>query len=450
MAVSKSTVAAIRFGYGFHPEQTPPSGADALLAGLTVAQDAPMPLPVEGLTDRRARLDDLIAERRSGGKGSKFQEMRKQMRRDAMRDAAQVVFRRAVSPHGFYERLVAFWADHFTIAGRNAGQLFVAPAFEPEAIRPHVMGTFGNMLSAVVQHPVMLNYLDQVSSFGPNSSAGQRRGKGLNENLAREVLELHTLGVGGPYSQSDVRELAELLTGYGVHRGFGKFRFFEQRAEPGTEKVLGKTYGGDPARADHALEFLQDAAAHEVTARHMASKLAIHFTADQPDPDLVSHIAAAWRRSAGNLPTVYEALIEHPAAWRMPFAKIRQPTGLVAATMRAMGVTAQDLRGPIAHGVRLVRALRDLGQPLLQPPGPDGWPEAAEAWITPQGLAARLSFAGKIGQLLAKRSDTDPRRFASDALRDALRPETRFAVGGAPDRWEGFALVLASPEFNRR
>ncbi|MEL6208773.1 MAG: DUF1800 domain-containing protein [Pseudomonadota bacterium] len=450
MAVSKTTIAAIRFGYGFHRDQAAPSGPGALFDTLGVAQRTPMPVPIAGLAERRKRLDALIAERKSGGKGPEFQEMRKAMRRDAMRDAAQVVFRRAVSPHGFYERLAAFWADHFTIAGRNAGQLFVAPTFEPEALRPHLMGSFGEMLSAVVQHPVMLSYLDQVSSFGPNSRAGKRRGKGLNENLAREVLELHTLGVGGPYAQRDVRELAELLTGYGVHRGFGKFRFFQQRAEPGAETVLGQSYGGDPAEASHALEFLQDVAVHEVTARHMASKLAVHFIADQPDPDLVAHIAAAWRNSGGDLPSVYQALLEHPASWRVPFAKIRQPSGLVAATMRAMGVTIQDLDGPLARGVRLVRALRDLGQPLLQPPGPDGWPEEAEAWITPQGLAARLSFAGKVGQLIARRSDVDPRRFAEGVLRDALRPETGFAVGGAPDRWEGFALVLASPEFNRR
>ena len=451
MSLAKSTIATIRFGYGFHGAQTPPDGRNGLLDGLDrAARTAPI-FKAPSLKDRRSRIDDMIAERKRSGKGEKFQEMRKQMRRDAMRDAAQVVLQRALSPHGFYERLAGFWADHFAISGRNAGQFFTATTFEPEAIRPHLMGHFADMLVAVVRHPVMLNYLDQVSSFGPNSRAGRKRGKGLNENLAREVLELHTLGVDGPYGQRDVRELAELLTGYGVHRGFGAFRFFPQRAEPGPETVLGQSYGGDPAQASHAEDFLQDIAVHEITARHMASKLAIHFVSDQPDAGLVDRLSAVWVQSRGHLPTVYEALLDHPAAWQGPFAKVRQPMDLVAATIRAMGLQKNDLaRGGRSSGLRIVRVLRDLGQPLMRPPGPDGWPEEAEAWITPQGLAARLSYAGKVGQLIAKRSDADPRKFAEAALRDALRPETAFAVGGAPDRWEGFALVLASPEFNRR
>ena len=446
-----STIAAIRFGYGFHPDQRTPRSGVALLEQMERGAKARLLFPMAGLQERRGQLDALIAERKANGKTPTFQKMRKQMRRDGIRDAARMVFQRAASANGFFERLSAFWADHFTIAGRNAGQLFMAPAFEPEAIRPHVTAHFGDMLVAVVRHPVMLNYLDQVSSFGPNSTAGKRRGKGLNENLAREVLELHTLGVGGPYSQRDVRELAELLTGYGVHRGYGAFRFYEQRAEPGAELVLGKTYGGDPAKPEDAEDFLQDIATHDITARHMSAKLATHFMADQPPPGMVNAMASAWRSSGGHLPTVYAAMLEHRAAWRGPFAKIRQPVELVAASLRAMGMTARDLdRGRGQDSIRLVRALRDLGQPLLQPPGPDGWPEEAEAWITPQGLAARLAYAGKVGQLLAKRSDADPRAFAEATLRDALRPETAFAVGGAPDRWEGFALLLASPEFNRR
>lgn len=451
MAFEDRTIAAIRFGYGFHADQQAPRNAQALLDQIERAANAPLLFRQASLLDRRGRLDDLIAERKANGKTPKFQQMRKQMRRDGIRDAARMVFQRAASENGFFERLSAFWADHFTIAGRNAGQLFMAPAFEPEAIRPHVTGHFGDMLTAVVRHPVMLNYLDQVSSFGPNSPAGKRRGRGLNENLAREVLELHTLGVNGPYSQTDVRELAELLTGYGVHRGYGAFRFFKQRAEPGAEIVLGRRYGGDPAKPEDAEAFLQDIATHDITARHMAMKLAVHFVADQPPPALVDRIAKVWRTSGAHLPSVYAAMVEHKSAWRAPFAKVRRPVELVAASLRAMGMTARDLdQGRGQDGIRLVRALRDLGQPLLQPPGPDGWPEAAEAWITPQGLAARLSYAGKVGQILAKRSDADPRQFAEAALRDTLRPETGFAVGGAPDRWEGFALVLASPEFNRR
>ncbi|MEM7213432.1 MAG: DUF1800 domain-containing protein, partial [Pseudomonadota bacterium] len=338
MSISTNTIASIRFGYGFRLDQTPPSGALALLDSLHRASNSEPIFQTPTLRDRRARIDEVITERKRNGKGAKFKELRKQMRRDAMQDAAQVVFQRALSEHGFYERLSAFWSDHFTISGRNAGQFFLASTFEPEAIRPHVMGTFGDMLVSVVRHPVMLNYLDQVSSFGPNSRAGKRHDRGLNENLAREVLELHTLGVDGPYGQRDVRELAELLTGYGVHRGFGAFRFVARRAEPGPETVLGKQYGGDPATAAHAEAFLRDIAVHPVTARHMASKLAVHFVADQPDAGLVDQLASVWRESGGDLPKVYEALLDHPAAWQTPFAKVRQPVDLVVATIRAMGL----------------------------------------------------------------------------------------------------------------
>ncbi|MEM9140486.1 MAG: DUF1800 family protein, partial [Pseudomonadota bacterium] len=250
MAVSRSTIAQIRFGYGFHPGQRPPAGPEDLIASLRQARRAPLLLPVATAADRRALLDRFTAARKAKDKVQRKKIVR-QMRGDAARDAAARVYQRALTPHGFFERLAAFWADHYTVAGRNPGQLYMLPTFEVDAIRPHIMGRFANMLTAVVQHPAMLIYLDQVDSFGPASRAGQRTARGLNENLAREILELHTLGAAGPYTQRDVRQLAELLTGYGVQRGYLKFRFVQNRAEPGPETILGKTYGGDPARADH-------------------------------------------------------------------------------------------------------------------------------------------------------------------------------------------------------
>ena len=279
---------------------------------------------------------------------------------------------------------------------------------------------------------------------------GKRTGKGLNENLAREVLELHTLGVDGVYTQADVRGLAGLLTGFGVNRRKLTFGFFPRRAEPGQHQVLGRRYGGAPS-ATHAETFLRELAVHPDTARHMAHKLAMHFVSDKPDPGLTAHIERVWIQSQGDLITVYQALLEHPAAWRDLGQKVKRPQDLVVSTLRAIGMTKARLdelgeRG----GLRMTKALRNLNQPIFRPPGPHGWPEEAEAWITPQGLAGRLEFAGQVGQLLAKRSALDPRRFAESALGDALRPNTAFAVGAAAERWEGLALVLAAPEFNRR
>ena len=186
MGISRRTIAAIRYGLGFHPGQPPAGSPDALMAEARRGASAPLELAVASLADKRERLDKLITIRKDAGKDSEmFKEARLSLRRDALSEVATRVYQRALSPHQFFERLAAFWADHFAIAGKNAGQLFIAPTFEIEAIRPHIMGRFGDMLGAVVRHPVMLNYLDQVESFGPASTAGRRRGRGLNENLPR-------------------------------------------------------------------------------------------------------------------------------------------------------------------------------------------------------------------------------------------------------------------------
>lgn len=452
MTVSRSTIAQIRFGYGFHPSQTAPRGPEDVFGQLRQGHRAPLILPVTSLEDRRDLLDRRI-ERRKAKDDAGREEIVQKIRQRVMADVSARVFQRALSEYGFYERMAAFWADHFSVSARKPSQLYKLPTFEIDVIRPHMMRRFEDMLIAVVQHPAMLHYLDQVESFGPGSRAGKRRGRGLNENLAREVLELHTTGVGGPYTQQDVREFAELLTGYGVQRGYLRFKFFPQRAEPGAETIMGKTYGGDPARADHAVELLRKLARHPATAEHLARKLAIHFVSDTPDADLVSHIAGVWRQSGSDLAQVTRALVEHPASWRGFGGKVKRPEELLVSTLRAMGLTKRQANIAV-KSKRIARkifwTLKGLNQPMFQAPGPDGWPEEAEAWITPQGLASRLDYAGKAGQRIAETTDQDPRRFAKEALQDALREDTAFAVGAAPDRWEGFAFALASPEFNRR
>ena len=450
MTVSRDTIAAIRFGYGFHPAQGAPRDAADLLAGLRDAHAAEPAFPLAPRENLAAMFEKEIAARKANDRPA-IKEARKAMRLQAVRQGTGRLVQKALSQHGFYERLAAFWADHFTVARRSARHLALIPYFEPDTIRPHLMGRFADMLTAVAQHPVMLVYLDQITSRGPNSAGGARKGRGLNENLAREILELHTLGVGGGYTQKDVREFAELLTGYAGRPRELTFRFVEGWAEPGAETVLGRTYGGGAPSADHAVELFQDLARHPSTAKHLARKLAVHFVADQPDEDLVRHIANAWRKTEGHLPTVYQAMLEHPSAWRNFGRKVKRPEDLVISTLRAAGVDrAMAKRLQKKNGIQIMRALRSMNQPMFNPPGPDGWPEEASAWITPQGLAGRLTYAAQVGQLLAKSKKVDPRRFAETTLRGALRPATMFAVGGAPDRWEGIALTLASPEFNRR
>lgn len=452
MQVRQSTIAAIRFGYGFHPDQAAPDGAEGLLTGLRRAASTK---PLFAIDDRKARgraIRDVLELRKREKGSANFRNKRKALRQRTTEDGAKLLLQRALSPYGFFERLAAFWMDHFSVAAGNGLHRATLPNFEREAIRGHVTGRFADMLGAVVQHPAMLHALDQPASVGPGSAEGRRRNRGLNENLAREVLELHTLGVDGPYTQRDVREFAELLTGYSINRKQFSFRFLPKQAEPGAETVLGAAYGGDPAQAGHAIELLEDLAVHKATADHIAGKLVAHFVADRPDPDHVRHVAAAWTRSGGDLPAVYSALLDHRGAWRDFGGKVKQPIDLVASTLRAMALTRNEAATAIKRNAReMMQAPAAMNQPLFNPPGPQGWPDETSAWITPQGLAARLKFASRIGLRLARGGNAaDPRRFAEQALQDALRPDTAFAVGGAPDKWEGYALAIASPEFNRR
>jgi len=448
MAPSRSTIAAIRFGYGFRPGEAPPDGPDALMAQLRRgAAEAPgfapesMEARAEALLDRRKGVKQASTDAQDMAKAA----FRRFLERDRVERLAQSVG----SPHGFHERLAFFWTDHFSVASRGPAQALAAPRLEVDAIRPHLNGRFADMLKAVTRHPAMLLYLNQADSIGPNSIAGRRREKGLNENLAREILELHTLGVDGPYGQDDVRQLAELLTGFSVDRDSGVFTFRPAIAEPGAETVLGRSYGGARASEKDALAALDDLAAHPATARHIARKLAAHFTADEPDADLVRHVEGAFSRSQGHLPAVYAALIDHPAAWDSFGAKVKQPFDFLVSACRAAGVEAAAIRENRDRiGRRSMAALRMMGQPLYNPPAPNGWPEEAAAWITPQGLAARMEIASAIGRKLAGR--TDPRQFLDAALGDAAGSDTRFAVGAAAEKWEGIALALASPEFNRR
>ncbi|CAM5394543.1 hypothetical protein FALB51S_02097 [Frigidibacter albus] len=365
--------------------------------------------------------------------------------------ARRLTLARAVDAQiGFRERLLQFWTDHFTARPRGPDMGPMAQVFAEEAIRPHLAGRFADMLKAADTHPLMLVYLDQTVSVGPNSQAG-RKGGGLNENLAREMLELHTLGVGGSYGQADVRQLALLLTGlFWTYRA--GWAFDPTRAEPGAETVLGESYGGAvPADVSEIHAALEDLALHPDTGRHLAWKLAVHFTSDDPDAGMVEDMAAAYARGGGALMPVYAAMLDHPAAWETFGAKTRQPQDFLVAALRSLGVSGAQVAqlAPGAVNNHLLGPLRRMGQPFAGPPGPDGWPEAASSWITPQGLAARIDWA-----MTAPRHWTrplpDPRHLLRAALDDAAGERLVWAVGRAETAAEGAGLVLASPDFNRR
>lgn len=454
LMTSIATIAATRFGYGFHPDQIAPTDAEGLIAELDAAEPADLEIGGPVLTERAAffqqYVEALNASRQDMSLVPRMRSLRNEIDQQFMRDVSARIGAPIFSRRGFFERLCWFWADHFSVSARGFIRKSLSPRLEPDAIRPHVGGRFGDMLKAAVMHPAMIAYLDQHHSFGPSSVAGLRRGRGLNENLAREIMELHTLGVGGAYQQADIRQLAELLTGVSIGRGWDGVTFKPQQAEPGAETVLGLVYGGDPPKLDDVTAVLDDLAVHPGTAGHIAQKLATHFISDTPGKGLVGHIEAAFKRTDGQLKAVYQAMLEHPDSWAPEARKVRQPFDYLVSALRAAGIARQTI-GPFLEQtgpLSVVEALKQLNQPMMAPAGPDGWPEAAEEWINPQGLAARLRWAEQFARVVEQQ--LDPRAYLSRALRDRASPETIFAVTNAPEKWVGIALVLASPEFNRR
>lgn len=351
------------------------------------------------------------------------------------------------SEDGFRERLVQFWADHFTTEARFRHDVGLTAGMVEHAIRPHVGGRFLDMLAAATLHPAMLIYLDQVQSVGPGSRAGQRRGSGLNENLARELLELHTLGVGSDYAQEDVRQAAELLTGLTADADQGFF-FNANFAEPGAETVLGRSYDGEGIAP--VLSLLADLAVHPDTARHLARKLVVHFISDTPDEGQIASMADAYLASDGALAPLYAAMFAHPAAFAPTAHKARQPFDFIMATMRALEVPPAEIIG-MGRGEarkRIILPMQAMGQAWARPGGPDGWEEDAAAWITPQGMAARINWAMSAPDDLGRRPE--PRVFVQTALGNRASERLIWAVNAAQDQREGLGLVLAAPEFNRR
>jgi uncharacterized protein (DUF1800 family) len=363
------------------------------------------------------------------------------------RAEAMARFRKQITaPIGFVERLVAFWSNHFCVSRSKSQLVFVAAGpFEREAIRPHVLGRFGDMLKAVEQHPAMLAYLDNQQSIGPNSFAGRNRNKGLNENLAREILELHTLGVGGGYTQTDVTNLARIITGWtfagreGRLGEPGTFIFVANWHEPGSQTLLGKTYADSDIRQGETA--LASIARHPATASHIATKLVRHFVADEPPPALVETIAKVFRDSDGDLKAVSTALIDDDRCWQPAMTKMRTPYEFLIAAARALGHVPED-PGPV------IGALIAMGMGLWQPPGPNGFPDTAAAWASPEGMKLRLDVAAQIGQRV--KDIGDPLSVLDTVAGVAASPETRQAVAHAESRPQAMAILLMSPEFQRR
>jgi uncharacterized protein (DUF1800 family) len=344
---------------------------------------------------------------------------------------------------GFVERLVWFWSNHFCISADKGGVRPLCGAYEREAIRPHVTGKFSDMLLAVESHPAMLLYLDNARSIGPNSFAGLRRDKGLNENLAREILELHTLGVRTGYSQDDVTNFAKVITGWSIvpprqspNRG-GEFTFNPRMHEPGTHRVIGYDYEDRGFEQGRAV--LLTLAKSPATANHIALKLASHFVADDPPRSLVTRLAARFLDTKGDLKEVAKALINAPEAWGANPTKLRRPSDWVIGSLRVCGVKPPDVR-PILQAQNL------LGEPLWRVPAPNGFSDNSAAWM--DGLGQRLDIANQISRRVG--DSLDPAIIAQSTFGSLLSNETKETLGRAESRSQALALLLMSPEFQRR
>ena len=442
------TMAKIRFGFGLRAGEARITGADDLLAPLHADQsdEASGAGIVERITALR-QFQKLKRDERDGKAQMRdVKTAQRKMRQSGLADAARIFNRPVRSEAGFLERLFFFWADHFTVSAKSQRLSFMLPAYLDEAIRPHVSGKFSDMLYAVITHPAMLIYLDQVASVGPRSRVGRRRNAGLNENLARELLELHTMGVGSGYDQTDVTELAELLTGLSVNAD--GFRFAPQMAEPGAETILGQRYGSAKrARLSDIRDALDDIALRPETATHLARKLVVHFLGT-PDRDLIARTARAYQQSKGDLGAAYAAMLSHPSAWQAPLQKVKPPADFIISALRVLEFDGLDSLSVKEFRQGVFQPMIAMGQTPFRPQGPDGWSEEAADWITPATLAARIEWAAGAARKLAP--DRDPRAFIDTALADAASKELRFAARAAESKWEGIALILASPEFNRR
>ncbi len=461
---SPAAIALNRFGLGARARDLPPADPSRWLvdqferfevrptgfAALDDAGKAVQLYQAEQQAIRRAARQDAGVDRKPDLKAGR-QDFRQDMQA-LYRAGVQARTDSALATEApFVERMVHFWSNHFCISADNPQTTAYAAAFERDAIRPHVLGRFADMALAAERHPAMLIYLNQIQSIGPESAAAARnpdRKRGLNENLAREIMELHTLGVRSGYTQGDVTEFARALTGWTVD-GLGagrdadgdpnQFAFKPARHEPGTRTILGKAY---PQEGEaQALAALTDFAQAPATATHVATKLARHFAGDAPPPAMIARLAASFTRSKGDLPTLYRALIASPEAWVARPTKFKTPWEWTISSLRGLGRRQ-------AGQMQMAALQIQLGQRVWKPGTPAGWDDVAASWAGSDALLRRVEIAQR---LAAPFGDTiDARTLAPRIMPASLGAATAEQIARAESPTSALALMLVSPDFLRR
>jgi uncharacterized protein (DUF1800 family) len=469
-AVSGQKAAALalhRFGFGAVGDQIDAIAADprgALLADLdrSAAGELKVDLPSSASAARAVfdfqaerRAQQILAQREqkeaaandpsamsdaAGGVASPQKPTQPLLPQQLLLNEAKARFDTAADADiGLVERLVWFWSNHFCISADKI--VGMAGPYEREAIRPHVLGRFVDLLEAVESHPAMLFYLDNVESMGPNSVAGINRDKGLNENLARETLELHTLGVRSGYTQADVTSFAKVLTGWtwippGEPMHGGEFVFNARLHEPGAQTVLGKSY--PQAGVDQGRAVLADLARHPATAKHIARQLAVHFVADEPPAALVAKLEKSFNDSGGDLKELAKTLIAADESWTPQRQKLKAPAQWIAAVLRLTGAQTTVPIGLVMN------TQATLGEPLWRPPAPNGFSDSEAAWIdgVPKRLDVANIFAGRV-------PGADPIALLQTSLGPLASPASRATVARAETRRQALALLFMTPEFLR-
>ena len=456
----QAAIAANRFGLGARPGDLAEIGKDhedwlLMQLGDPASDESPGPNSAEIVTEFQ-RLQRARNEAQRNDDNDLADELGREFRSYFTGHYRQQAVRRyelaARTPTPFRERLVHFWTNHFAISADKQVVIPLVGKLEDEAIRPHLTGRFVDMLIAVEKHPGMLLYLDNQASIGPYSITGKfatrvGRAVGLNENLAREILELHTLGVNGGYSQEDVTTFAKVLTGWSVSPGrrraeagrSGQFFFRVANHEPFAKTILGKRYR--QGEVDEGEAVLEGLAMHPSTAGFLAEKLARHFVADEPPAGLVADLAATYLEHDGDLNAVYEALVGAREAWTEPLAKFKTPRDFVISTYRGFN------RQP-DNPEQLLTFLELLGQRPYTPGSPAGWPDTMAHWDGGDALIKRIEWSAALGRQISDR--VRPEELGDAILGDNFGDHTRTAVARAESSAQGLTLLLSSPEFQRR
>jgi uncharacterized protein (DUF1800 family) len=462
--LSAAAVAVNRFGLGARPSDPAPADPHRWVVdqfdrfevrpvGFGSLDDA-------GVVVQQYRAGQQAERQMAKQNGAAVDKAGLKAERQDFRQDVQALYRAAVQARAdsalateapFVERMVHFWSNHFCVSVDNPLVTAFAGAFERDAIRPHVLGNFVDMMLAAEQHPAMLLYLNQVQSIGPNSPAAARdpdRKRGLNENFAREIMELHTLGVRSGYTQADVTEFARALTGWSAG-GLGggrnsdgdpdQFRFRPAQHEPGSRTILGRRYA--QVREEQARAVLMNFAQAPATATHVATKIARHFAGDEPPPTLVARLAHSFTISRGDLPTVYRALIASPEAWVSAPTKFKTPWEWTISSLRGLGYAQ-------VGKMQIATVQTQLGQQVWKPGSPAGWDDIAASWAGPDALLRRVEIAQRFAAPLGQ--SVDAREIAPKIMPASLSPATADQIARSESPAGALALMLVSPDFLRR